>query len=291
MPPRRPMIEDIEETTMKHYFTKHVRIVLIVAVLLAVLLAVLSNLTGLTLPQMFVQGILTPLRSGAAALTDQAEQMYSYMFHYESLQAENEALKNRVAELEDAARRANALARENDRLRALLELKNNREDFKTVDAYVISKSSLDWSNTVTIDRGADAGIEVGMCAITADSEVIGLVTEVGHNYAVIKTVLDSSLEISATISTSGYTGMVSGSYVTGHGDLLRMDYLASTAIIRNNDQVVTSGSTVYPRDLILGNIIDAGFDDTGVAKYALLRPAADFSSLEQVFIITSYTVG
>ena len=276
---------------MKHYFTKKIRWILIVSVLLAVLLAVLSNLTGLTLPQMFVQGVLTPLRSGAASLTNQAEQMYSYMFHYESLQAENEALKNRVAELEEAARQANALARENDRLRTLLELKNNREDFQIVDAYVIAKSSMDWSNTVTIDRGADAGIEVGMCAITANSEVIGLVTEVGHNYSVIKTVLDSSLEIAATISTSGYTGMVSGSYITGHGDLLRMDYLASTAIIRNHDQVVTSGSTVYPRALILGHIIDAGFDDTGVAKFAMLEPAADFSSLEQVFIITAYSVG
>ena len=276
---------------MKHYFTRKVRIVMIVAVLLAVLLAVLSNLTGLSLPQMFVQGVLTPIRAGAAALTDQAEQMYSYMFHYESLQAENEALKNRLSELEDDARRADSLARENDRLRALLDLKSNREDFEVVDAYVIAKSSLDWTNTVTIDRGESAGIAVGMCAITADGEVIGLVTEVGHNYSVIKTVLDSSLEISATISTSGYTGMVSGSYTSGRGDMLRMDYLASTAIIRNNDQVVTAGSTVYPRDLILGYIVDAGFDDTGVAKFALLKPAADFSNLEQVFIITAYEVG
>ena len=276
---------------MKHYFTKKVRVVLIVAVLLAVLLAVLSNLTGLTLPQMFVQGVLTPLRSGATALTNQAEQMYSYMFHYESLQAENEALKAKVSELEEAARRANALARENDRLRALLELKNDREDFVLVDAYVIAKSSVDWTNTITIDRGSNAGIALGMCAITADGEVIGLITEVGHNYAVIKTVLDSSLEISATIATSGYTGMVSGSYVSGQENLLRMDYLASSAIIRNNDQVVTAGSTVYPRDLILGYIVDAGFDDTGVAKFALMKPAADFANLEQVFIITAYEVG
>ena len=73
--------------------------------------------------------------------------------------------------------------------------------------------------------------------------------------------------------------------------MLRMDYLASSAIIRNNDQVVTAGSTVYPRNLILGYIVDAGFDDTGVAKFAILEPAADFSSLEQVFIITAYEVG
>ena len=68
-----------------------------------------------------------------------------------------------------------------------------------------------------------------------------------------------------------------------------MDYLPSSAIIRNNDQVVTSGSTVYPRDLIMGYVVDAGFGDTGVAKFAMLTPAVDFGRLEQVFVLTSYT--
>ena len=85
--------------------------------------------------------------------------------------------------------------------------------------------------------------------------------------------------------------MVQGGYSTGLEGLLRMDYLPSSAVIRNNDQVVTTGSTVYPRNLILGRVVDAGFDDTGVAKFALLEPAADFGTLEQVFIITEYDVG
>ena len=54
------------------------------------------------------------------------------------------------------------------------------------------------------------------------------------------------------------------------------------------DQVVTTGSTVYPKGLILGYVEDAGFDETGVAKYAMLRPAADLEDLEQVFVITDY---
>ena len=70
-----------------------------------------------------------------------------------------------------------------------------------------------------------------------------------------------------------------------------MNYLPTSATIRNNDQVVTTGSTVYPRNLILGYVVDAGFDDTGVAKYALLQPAADVGSLEQVFIVTEYDIG
>ena len=276
---------------MKHYLSRKVKIVLILAVLLAVGLAALSNLTSLSLPELFVKGVLTPIRAGATSLTNQAEQMYSYLFHYETMAAENEALKDRIAELEENARRADALIRENERLRALLELKDVREDFEIVDAYVIGKSSLDWSNTLIIDRGTNVGIQVGMCAITANSQVVGLVTEVGGNYAVIKTILDSSLEISGIISSSGYTGMVSGAYSSGNEGMLQMNYLASSAILRNNDQVVTAGSTVYPRDLILGHVVDADFDETAVAKYAILQPAADFSNLEQVFIITSYNIG
>ena len=276
---------------MKHFFSTRVRVVLIVAVLLAVLLAVISNLTGLSLPDMAVKGILTPIRTGASQLTDQAEKLYNYIFGYESLLAENEDLKEEIARLEEAARNADALTRENANLRALLELKQAREDFQLVDSYIISRSSQEWSSTFTINRGSKSGIEAGMCVITANGEVVGLVSEVGINYAVVKTVLDSSLELGATISSSGYNGMVQGGYATGLSGLLRMDYLPSNSVIRNNDQVVTTGSTVYPRNLIIGYVVDADFDDTGVAKYALLKPAVNVGALEQVFVVTAYEVG
>jgi len=276
---------------MRHFFTTRVRVVLIIAILLAVVLTVISALTGMSFPDMLVKGILTPIRTGVSQLTDQAEQFYSYMFEYETILAENERLKEELAQIEDQARKADSIARENERLRQWLELTQSREDFEYVDAYIISHSSADWTNTFTINRGSNLDIEVGMCAVTANGELVGLVSEVGSNYAVIKSVLDSSLEISANIASSGYNGMVQGGYSSGLEGLLRMNYLPSDATIRNNDQVVTTGSTVYPRDLILGYVVDAGFDDTGVAKYALLEPAADVGSLEQVFIITHYNAG
>jgi len=183
------------------------------------------------------------------------------------------------------------VARENERLRTLLELSVNHEDYKLQDAYIISRSSGDWTYTFTINRGTDQGIQEGMCAVTANGELVGIVSEVGPNYSVVKSVLDSSMEVSATIASSGYSGMVKGGYSTGLDGLLRMNYLPSAATIRNNDQVITAGSTVYPRGLVIGNVVDAGFDDTGVAKYALIEPAADVRSLEQVFLITEYNVG
>ena len=274
---------------MRHLFSTRLRVILIIAMVLSIGLTIVSGAVNQSIPSLLVQGLLAPLRYGANALTEQAERLYGYMFHYESLEAENEALKAQIAEMEDEARQADSYQRENQRLRNMLDLTSTREDFVLVDAYIIAWSSTDWSSTITINKGTNAGIGLDMCAITDNGEVVGLVTEVGPNFAVIKTVLDSSLEISATIAASGYRGMVTGGYSDGRKDLLMMDYLPSGSIIRNNDQVVTSGSTVYPRNLIMGHIVDAGFDETGVAKYAILEPAADMGRLEQVFIITQYT--
>ena len=276
---------------MKHWFSKKVRTVLVLALLLAAGLTVVKSLTGLSLGEAAVQYVLTPMRSAASKLTDKAEQMYSYIFRYETLAAENESLKQQLAEMEDVAREADAMARELERLRQLLELKEDNPDYKLVDGYIIGRDSVDWNSTLTINRGSSSGIQTGMCAITANGEVVGLVTQVGSNYAVIKTILDSSLQISATVASSGYSGMVLGGYSTGEAEMLRMDYLPSTAILKNGEQVVTSGSTVYPRNLVLGSVVDAAYTEIGVAKYAILKPAAQITNLEQVFIITEFDAG
>lgn len=275
---------------MRHFFTTKVKVVLILALLITAGLAVATNLLGVTVGELLVQTVITPLRTGASALTDRAEQLYNYVFEYEKLAAENAALREELSQMRDDSRDAASIKRENDRLRELLQLKKEHEDYELVDAYIITWDSNDWSKAFTINRGTSSGIEAGMCAITESGEVVGVVTEAGSNYAKVKTVLDSSLDISAIIATSGYSGMVRGGYASGLPGMLRMDYLPSGAVIRNNDQVVTAGSTVYPRNLILGYIVDAGMNDNGIAKYAVLEPAADIDSLEQVFILTSFNM-
>ena len=274
---------------MKQLFSTKLKIILVLTALVTAALSVVAGLTNRSLPDVLVQGLMTPFRSAATTLTNTVEKYYSYMFRYEALEAENQVLKKQLSEMQDTARQADATTRENERLRKLNQLETTHESYVMLDAYIIGWSSTDFTNVLTINRGTNSGIDVNMCAVTANGEVVGLVTQVGPNYAEVKTVLDSTLEISSTISASGYNGMVSGGYIRGNDKLLRMNYLPSAAIIRNNQQVVTSGSTVYPRGLVVGSVVDAGFEATGVAKYALLEPAADINALEQIFIITSYT--
>ena len=262
--------------------------IMLLALLLAIVTAIVSALFGATWAQKAVQAVITPIRSGVSSVTRQAERYYNYLFGYEALEADNIYLRGRVAELEDEARKADALERENQRYRELLHLKDEHVDYELCDAYINSWDSSNWKSGFSIGKGTSAGLEAGMVVITEYGQVVGIIKEVGPNWANITTILDSSLEISASVASSGYTGVVQGSYTEETRGKLRMKYLPSEAVLRNNDQVVTTGSTVYPKDLVLGYVEDAGYDETGVAKYALLTPAADFDNLEQVFIVTHY---
>ena len=135
---------------MKHFFTTTVKVVLVAALLISVALAVVGNLLGKTPADVLVQTVLTPLRTGASSLTTQAEKFYNYIFRYEALEAENAALRQQLAEMEEAAREAASVSRENDRLRDLLNLNPAQEGFSLVDGYIIAWDSADWASSFTI---------------------------------------------------------------------------------------------------------------------------------------------
>lgn len=284
------MTEEERETLKRKFWSTKVKTILILALILAVLATVIGAVvSGTPFFSNVVGTILSPIRSGIAAIDRQAEQYYNYLFSYESLQARNAELEKRILEMQEDVRNAAALQRENEQLRLLLDLVDKHEDYSLVSAYIISWNASNYRSAFTIGKGTNSGLEAGMCAITENGQVIGLVTEVGANWATITTVQDSSLEISASIASSGYTGVVQGTYLADGSSVLRMNYLPTDAILKNHDQVVTTGSTLYPRGLLLGYLTNVGLDETGVAKYATLEASCDFAGLEQIFIITEFS--
>ena len=270
-------------------FTSKIKTLLIVAVALAIVTTVAVAVTeGTSFSTNVVQTLLQPLRSGVAAIDRQAMRIYNYIFSYESLEAENAALKQEILEMQEDVRTAQELQRENQRLQQLLELKDENEDYVFESAYIISWDASSWRSAFTIGKGTNHGLEAGMCAVTENGQMIGLITEVGTNWANITTILDNGLEISASIAASGYTGVVQGTYQSADTRLLRMNYLTNEAILKNGDQVVTTGSILYPKGLLLGTITNVSLDETGVSKYASLEASCNLADLEQVFIITHY---
>lgn len=275
----------------KKFWTGRLKTILIIALVVCICAAVtLAIATDTSAVENVVGTILSPIRAGVAAIDRQAQRYYNYLFQYESLEAENAELERQILSMQEDIRDAEELQRENEWLRALLQLSQEHEDYQFLTAYIISWDSSDYKSAFTIGKGSNAGLEEGMCAVTENGQVVGLVTKVGVNWATITTIMDSSLEISASIASSGYTGVVQGTFLEDGSEILRMNYLLTDAIVKNNDQVVTTGSTLYPRGLLLGYITNASLDETGVAKYATLEPSCDLDKLEQVAIITDYNI-
>lgn len=273
----------------KKLWTSKIKTILILAVALAIITTVtVAVSSGVPAGENIMGTLLAPIRSGVAAIDRQAVRLYNYIFSYEALKAENAALKQTILEMQEDVRTAQEYQRENQRLTQLLELSDEHEDYVFESAYIISWDSSNWRSTFTIGKGSGSGLEAGMCAVTENAQVIGLITEVGSNWATVTTILDSSLEISASIASSGYTGVVQGTYLSEDTNLLRMNYLPTDAVLKNGDQVVTTGSTLYPKDLLIGYITNVSIDETGVAKYAALEASCSLDGLEQVFIITEY---
>ena len=148
--------------------------------------------------------VMTPVKNAATILVRKAENLYNYIFGYEMLAAENEQLRVEMAQQNQDIRDSQTYKEENEHFRSLLSLREKHTDFTFEIANVVSWDSSSYGSVMTISKGSSAGLEAGMCAITADGQVIGLITETGTNWSTVTTILDTTSEIGAYIFGSGY---------------------------------------------------------------------------------------
>lgn len=275
----------------KRFWTKQVKTLLAVAAVLAVLVtlgAALRQGASVGFGKNLVSSLLTPVRSAVRALDSTIVRIYDYIYRYETLEAENEKLRQELAESEAAASMAESYRRENQRLRDMLKLEQENEDFTVAAAHIIARDTSVWNSRITVDKGENAGLAAGMCAITSTGQVVGLVTEVGANWATVSTVYDISVSISGEVPATGHSGVVQAVREETGASSLQLRYLPTAAQLKNGERVVTSGSASYPRGLLLGTVCGTGQDETGISKFAKLETEVELGALEQIFVLTDY---
>ena len=191
----------------------------------------------------------------------------------ERLKKERDLLKQRLNTLNEANL-------ENKRLEKLLFLKQ-KTAFKVVASRGIGRSPDSWSSVIIIDKGRLNGINTGMTAINYLG-FLGRVIEAGHSTSKIMLVNDPDLSVSSIDQRSRQEGLVSGTL----GNLLIMKYLPKDCDIKVSDVVVTSGlNDNYPKGLLIGIVQDVGEEFSGLTRYAIIKPAANLSSIEEVLIV------
>ena len=278
---------------MKDFFSKNGIWILLVAVIVTVTMAALSAFgTGVATPLRNAAGVITaPFRAGFSAAANWVDDHARFADDYDALKEENAALKEKVAKLEQENRQAQADSAENARLRALLNLRPQERNLQFESAMVVDHTSSNWTRTLTLNKGSSMDIAPKNCVINSEGYLVGVVTEVGTNWATVLTTIDTDFEIGATIFRTGEAAIASGNFNLMSDGLLRLNYISSESALLNGDLVLTSGlGGYYPEGLVIGSVNEVVVDDSGAMDYALLSPAANFDELTEVFVITDFSI-
>ena len=278
---------------MKHFFRHNGIWVLIIAGILAVVtFAVSSALGGTASPLRNLVGVLsTPLRSIGSSFAAWTEERYNDAYERERLLDEIERLQGELSDMQDKAREGEQDSNENERLRSLLGLRAKEREFTLESATVTEHSRSNWSSTLTISKGAGMGVAVNDCVVDAYYNLVGVVTEVGENWAIVSTLIDANLQMGATITRTAEAVILEGDFsLMGEGKS-KLSYLPDGDDVLPGDEVLTSGKGgLYPSGLVVGTIEAFRTEASGMTRYAVVLPAAQLDQLQQVFVIVDFTI-
>ena len=231
--------------------------------------------------------VLVPIQSGVNRVGGGLYNELSSVGKLKTALAENETLKTRVDELTEENTRLRSEQFELERLRSLYELDQEYMQYHKIGARIIAKDSSSWFSVFRIDKGSDDGIKEDMNVI-AGGGLVGIVTDVGANYATVRSIIDDSSRVSAMAQQSGDSCIVAGDLQLFKDGRLKLSYMEKDDDIKDGDMIVTSNiSGKFLPGILVGYATDITVDyNDNLTKSGYLIPAARFDRLQEVLVIT-----
>lgn len=233
-----------------------------------------------------VSMVALPMQKGMNYMGMWVSDEVDAMQEVEELLKVNKELQSKLDALTEENNQLKQDSYELDRLRDLYELDKKYAGYNKVGARIIGTTSDNWYSTFTVDKGSKDGIEVDMNVI-AGGGLVGIVTEVGDSYAVVKTVIEDGSYVSAMLIDTGDTCAIKGNIELMDQGIIEVEHFKSSTIVRNGDKLVTSNiSDKYLPGILVGYVKDVKLDSNNLTQSGYVVPAVDFQHLQEVLIIT-----
>lgn len=262
--------------------------ILLTLTIICVLMMVLSYSTNiLNGPFETIAGYtIVPFQKGLSNVGQWLTSRSDSIKKMEQLSAENEELKSTVADLTIQVNELQQDKFELSELRALYALDDRYDTYDKVGARVIGKDAGNWFSTFLIDKGTNDGVDINMNVI-ASGGLVGIVTDVGPNWASVRSIIDDNSNLSGMVLATGDTCIVSGNL-----ELMNNGYIEFSQLIDDNDlvaqgdQIVTSYiSDKYLPEITVGYISHLNKDANNMTKSGYITPGVDFKHIETVLVI------
>ncbi len=210
-----------------------------------------------------------------------AQGLFSWIPNPVALKSENQALRNLNYSLSREVARTRKAMIENDRLRAMLEMKKQAAGSMIV-ADVVGRISAEMRGYVTLNKGLEQGVLDGM-SVQTDHGLVGHVLSASDNYALVQLILNRDTRIAVKVERTRIDGII----VWEGGEHLLLKNVAKTQDVQAGDMIVTSGfSSLFPSGVYVGRVNDVRDEPNSLFRRITITPTVSFSTLEQVFVST-----
>jgi len=230
--------------------------------------------------------VISPFQNGINTVGTWLRSQTTGFRNAKKLEQQNTELEEKISALKEEN---NALLQDQDeldRLRKLYKLDKSFSEYEKVAAQVISKDPGNWYNTFTINRGSNDGIQVDNNVIAPDG-LVGIVTEVGSDWATVRSIIDDSSNVSAMAATTSDTCIVTGNLLLmDQGKLNFIQMTDQEDKVQAGERIVTSMiSDKFLKGILIGYVSEIEDDTNKLTKTGTLIPAVDFAHLHEVLVI------
>ncbi len=229
---------------------------------------------------------LSPLQAAASGLTGFSKGFFGSFRATQSLQQENEDLRQMVDEL----RRKNVelwqTIAQQQKVTEERGFQQANPQWNYLSARVIAWDPSNLVRTVAVNKGRSDGVAMGMVVVSS-SGLVGKVVEMSDRWSRVLLVNDPRSSVNGMLqrSADGSKGMLQGR----PDGLLRMKYLQAESGVQKGDVVVTSGlGGGFPPGLFVGWILEVSYSDGQMFHEALVRPASNLFDLSDLMILTNF---
>ncbi len=239
-------------------------------------------------PRSVLETITQPFVTLGKTISDWTSDTIDTLVNARKYREENEHLKEMLADVYGQIIEKEKTDAENEQYRTILGIAEEHKDYEwSPPCSVIARNSSDIYNGFTIDRGSKDGISLYDPVFTSVG-LVGIVGELADHYAVVETILSPDVNVGVMTTDSKSIGVTENDAEYAASGYCLISYVSKDSTIKEGDVVVTSGSSVFPENIVVGTIVSVYEDKNGLTRHAVIMPSEDLSKITQVFVITGF---
>ena len=265
--------------------SKHILIIMILVCISLMALAATVSLPVGPVKNAIGYAII-PFQNGINSIGKTLDGATAGLQSKQQLVEENQQLQEKVDQLTEQNSQLTQDLDELDRLQELYALDQQYSEYDKVAAQVIAMDDENWFSTFTINRGTDDGIQVD-CNVITEGGLVGIVTEVGKDWATVRSIIDDSSNVSAmTMSTSDRCIVAGDLRLINEGKLQFIHLKDDDDRIQEGEKIITSDvSEKFLPGILIGYVSEIQEDPNNLTKTGTLTPAVDFEHIREVLVI------